>query len=72
MVATGQPAADLAADSGQRWTTEELADDFEILGFAAPFVVVRQRSDGQLGTLEFTHEPRIYFGFVPDDWEAGR
>jgi hypothetical protein len=67
MIASGQPAADLAADSGQRWTTDELQRDFEVLGFAAPFVVVRRRSDGQRGSLEFTHQPRVYFGFVPDD-----
>jgi hypothetical protein len=41
--------------------------DFEVLGFAAPFAVVRRRSDGQRGSLEFIHSPRVYFGFVPDD-----
>ena len=67
MIASGQPAADLAADEGQRWTTEEMTRDFEVLGFAAPFAVVRRRSDGQRGSLEFIHSPRVYFGFVPDD-----
>jgi hypothetical protein len=70
MAETGQPAADLAADAGQRWTTAGLQRDFEVLGFAAPFVVVRRRSDGAVGSLEFTHSPRVYFGFVPDDGEA--
>ena len=72
MIATGQPAADLSADQGQRWTTAELQRDFQALGYAAPFVVVRRRADGQVGTLEFTHSPRTYFGFVPDDGEARR
>ena len=72
MIATGQPAADLAADDGQRWTSAELQRDFQILGYAAPFVVVRRRADGQVGTLEFTHSPRVYFGFVPDGGEARR
>jgi hypothetical protein len=67
MIANGQPSADLAADIGQRWTTEELQRDFEVIGFAAPFVVVRRRSDGQRGSLEFTHSPRVYFGWRPDD-----
>jgi hypothetical protein len=67
MIASGQPAADLAADEGRRWTTEEMTAEFEVLGFAAPFAVVRRRSDGQLGSLEFMHRPRIYFGFVADD-----
>ena len=72
MIAIGQPHWDLAADTGQRWTTEELTADFEVIGFAAPFVVVRRRSNGQLGTLEFVHEPRTYFGWRPDDGEARR
>jgi hypothetical protein len=72
MIERGQPAADLAADEGRKWTTAELQSDFEVIGFAAPFVVVRGRSDGQAGSLEFTHNPRVYFGFVPDDGEAGR
>ena len=67
MIASGPPAADLAADEGRRWTTADLHRDFEVLGFAAPFVIVRRRSDGQMGSLEFTHEPRIYFGWRPDD-----
>jgi hypothetical protein len=66
VLATGQPAADLAADEGRRRTTDELRAEFEVIGFAAPFVVVRRRSDGQLGMLEFTHHPRVYFAFVPD------
>jgi hypothetical protein len=60
----------VAADDGRRWTTDEMQAEFEVLGFAAPFVVVRRRLDGQLGTLEFTHSPRVYFGFVPDAGEA--
>jgi hypothetical protein len=67
MIASGQPTADLAVDDGQRWTTEELTRDFEVIGYAAPFVVVRRRSDGQRGSLEFTHSPRVYFGWRPDD-----
>lgn len=46
-------------------TTEELLKDFEVLGFSAPYVSVRRRSDNQCGTLEFTHHPRVYFDFVP-------
>ena len=66
MIADGQPQSDLAANSGQQWTTEEMTRDFEAVGFAAPFVVVRRRSDGKRGTLEFTHSPRVYFGWKED------
>lgn len=66
MAATGQQP-DLAADDGQRWTTAELTRDFEVIGFAAPFVVVRRRSDNKKGSLEFTHCPRDCFGWQEAD-----
>lgn len=49
------------------WNTQEVQADFEILGFAAPFVAVRRRADGVKGYLQFTHNPRVYFGFTPDE-----
>jgi hypothetical protein len=51
---------------GQVWDAEQLRREFEVLEFAAPYVVVRKRSDGVLGSLEFQHEPRFYFNFAPD------
>jgi hypothetical protein len=63
MVETDQPHVDLAADTGQTWTTEQLQADLSVIGFSAPFVVVRRKSDGKTGTLEFTHHPRVYFSF---------
>jgi len=48
---------------GQKWDTAELQRDFEVLGFAAPFVFVVRKSDNVKGTLEFTHRPRFYFNF---------
>ena len=63
MFATGQPAADLAA-ADKRWTTEEMQREFTVTGFAAPFVVVVRKSDGVRGSLEFTHNPRVYFNFA--------
>ena len=47
------------------WNTAELQDDFDVLGFAAPLLVVRRKSDGVKGTLELTHSPRMYWGFRP-------
>jgi hypothetical protein len=66
MIETGQPVEDLIADTDRKWTTEELRAEFEVEGFRAPFVVVRRRSDGVKGTLEFTHSPRVYFGWLAD------
>jgi hypothetical protein len=52
---------------GQTWDKEQLQQDFEVLGFLAPYVVVRRKSDGQKGSLEFRHSsPRIYFNFQAD------
>lgn len=58
--------AALEVQHGEVWDTDELQRDFEVMGFAAPFVVVRRRSDGMVGSLFFQHEPRFYFGFSPD------
>ncbi len=55
----------LEAKHGQLWDTGELADDFEVIGFMAPIVVARRRSDGVKGSLMFQHNPRFYFGFEP-------
>lgn len=46
-----------------RLTTEELRKEFEVLSFAAPYVVVIRKSDGIKGSMEFTHNPRYYFNF---------
>ena len=65
MLQTGQPYVDLAR-ADQRWDTDQLRAEFEVLGFLAPFVVVRRKSDNVKGSMEFTHNPRWYFNFVPD------
>ena len=51
---------------GKVWTTDELRIEFEVVGFLAPVCVVRRKSDGRKGSLEFQHHPRFFFGFVPD------
>lgn len=58
--------AALEAQYGDVWDTSQLGGSFEVLGFAAPFVVVRRKSDGVLGSLEFQHSPRLYFNFQAD------
>lgn len=58
--------ARLEARYGKVWDTEELRTQFEVLGFMAPFVVVRRRSDNRKGSLEFQHHPRFYFSFTED------
>jgi hypothetical protein len=53
----------LEAEHGQVWSASELSDDFDVIGFAAPLVVVRRKSDGQKGSLMFQASPRFYFAF---------
>jgi hypothetical protein len=48
---------------GKVWDTTELGQDFKVLGFMAPFVVVQEKATGKKGTLEFCHSPRFYFNF---------
>ena len=50
---------------GQVWDTEELQAEFRVLAFAAPFVFVERKADGQPGSMVFTHLPRWYFHFQP-------
>jgi hypothetical protein len=57
---------DLQARYVQVWNTSELGKDFEVLGFAAPLVVVLRKSDRVRGSLMFQHNPRFYFGFQPE------
>jgi hypothetical protein len=58
--------AALEAEHGQVWSTDELSQDFDVLGFMAPFVVVRRKADGVKGSLMFQHMPRFYYGFAKD------
>jgi hypothetical protein len=53
----------LEVQHGQVWDTDQLCQDFEAIGFMAPLVVVRRRSDGVKGSLMFQHSPRLYYGF---------
>jgi len=50
---------------GECWTTDEVQDEFEILGFMAPFVTVERRKTKEKGTLAFVHRPRVYYGWLP-------
>jgi len=54
----------LEAEHGKVWDTSQLCQDFTVKGFMAPFVVVKRRSDGKIGSLMFQHEPRFYFCFT--------
>jgi hypothetical protein len=56
----------LEKEHGKVWDTSEVSRDFEILGFMAPYVVVKRRNDQVEGTLMFQDRPRFYFLFETD------
>jgi len=66
MLRSGQPHRDLDK-AIVKMDTKEMSELFVVHSFLAPFVVVTRKSDGVKGTLEFTHNPRWYFNFVPDE-----
>jgi hypothetical protein len=53
----------LETQYGKVWDKQELAEDCDVCGFLAPYVVVKRKSDGVKGSLEFQHHPRLYFDF---------
>jgi hypothetical protein len=53
----------LEAKHRQVWDTDQLRRHFDVLGFMAPYIGVRRKSDGAKGSLQFQHDPRFYFGF---------
>ena len=64
----GQTAdrATLAQRHGQVWDPQELGRDFVAIGYLAPYVVVRRKTDGLRGSLEFQHHPRFHFNWRED------
>ena len=53
-------------DIKKEYTTEELTAKFEVIGFMAPYCVVKDKVTGKKGSFKFNHMPRIYYGYVDD------
>ncbi len=62
----GAERQELERSYGKVWNPKELAETFRVVGFMAPFVVVRCKSDDKTGSLEFQHFPRFYFNWRED------
>jgi hypothetical protein len=56
----------LEAKHEQVWDTQQLREDFDVTGFMAPYVGVRRKADNVIGSLQFQHDPRLYFSFKAD------
>ena len=50
-----------------QWTTDELQEDFKVIGFGYGYCAVERKSDGQKGSLDFGGSPRIYNKFIPSN-----
>jgi hypothetical protein len=60
LIAEGQPRKELAAvlaAGGKTWTADEMTEEFEVLGFSAPFVGAKCRATGVMGSLQFAVSP---------------
>lgn len=53
---------------GQVWDTSQLEEDFTVIDFMAPFVIVRRKADNKMGSLEFQTNigHRFYYNFKED------
>ena len=58
--------AELEKKHGEVWDLDQLREQFEVVQFAAPFVVVRRKEDGVRGAVLFQHSPHFYWGFEPE------
>ena len=55
----------LEAIHGQVWDTKQLAQDFIVVGFLAPLVVVRRKADGSEGVAGVPEQAEILFQLPP-------
>ena len=46
-----------------QWSRDQMQRDFEVKGFSMLICVVTRRADGKLGSLDFDHAPRFYYGW---------
>lgn len=58
-----QSRQDLESVHGQVWDIEQLKQDFIVVDYADPYVIVRRRSDNVLGSVHVQKNPRLYFSF---------
>ena len=58
--------AELEKQYGKVWSSDQLRAEFKIIGFMAPFVMVKKIATGENGSLEFQHDPRLYFNYQAD------
>jgi len=58
--------ADLESKHDEVLTTSEMQEKYSVMGFCYNMCVVKRKIDSVVGSLDFSHSPRFYFGFVED------
>lgn len=58
---------EITKEEFEKLLTDEMLNDFNVLAFSAPFVIVERKSDNKKGSLMFQHSPRYYFSFKEKD-----
>lgn len=48
---------------GAVWDEKELTQQFTVMAIIAPRMVVRRKSDGQVGIVTFQNRPRFFFNY---------
>jgi hypothetical protein len=56
----------LKSQHGRVWDMSELLAEFEVVGYDAPLVRVRRKSNGKNGSFVFQHYPRFFFLFIEE------
>ena len=54
----------LTRSFGKVYTITELQEKFKVISFSSPYVTVERLEDKARGTMQFTHMPRFYYGFI--------
>jgi hypothetical protein len=62
-VAAAKAQREIQYGVGNVWATDEVQQVFDVLGFQAPFAIVKRMSDGKRGYVTFDHSPRVYYDF---------
>ncbi len=57
---------ELESKYGKVYNTGELQEYFKVTAFSSPYVIVTRLSDNVVGSLQFTHMPRLYYNFKED------
>ena len=56
--------AALEKQYGKVWDVQEFTEQFDVFSVMGPKLIVRRKSDGYSGTIEYQSSPRYYFNLA--------